>query len=235
MSILAWSWFIDPLLLEDQRQWFFRAFGSLREPESVGVGGECVVIIVSLLLVRCAALGVAPHTIFQAGIPDEASTGFTHCGILADSRRIDCPRESCSLLRDGVYSSALRPSAAVCENPRYASVRARTSNPVILSGAPRSRRLYRKDWRVVEGPRHSPSIAMVTQGVLALLVGRTCLSLEEENTDDIFERIPYIGFVHETPSGPSTTRPSLSNPKHSRGASLRMTVVEVVALGFATH
>src|SRR5438874_2197193 len=105
MSVLAWCWFSDVFLLQDQSEWFFRAWGFLRKPEGVGVGYECVVIIVSVRSVRCAALRVAPHTVFQDGVPDKPSPGVTRCGILADSRRIDCPRKSCSLLHCGLWQS----------------------------------------------------------------------------------------------------------------------------------
>ncbi len=107
MSVLAWSWFIDVFLLQYQSKWFFCAWGFLRKPEGVRVGNECVVIIVSVLFVGCAALRAAPHTVFQDGIPDKPSTGITRCGVLADSRRIDCPRKSCSLLHHGYSQPAL--------------------------------------------------------------------------------------------------------------------------------
>jgi hypothetical protein len=107
MSVLPRSWFSDVFLLQDQSEWLFRACGFLRKPEGVGVGYERVVIIVSVRFVRCAAFRVAPHTVFQDRVPDKPSPGATGCGILADPRRIDCPRKSCSLLH--LASLELRP------------------------------------------------------------------------------------------------------------------------------
>ena len=98
MSVLARSWFIDVFLLQNQSEWLLRASGFLRKLESLGVGHECVVIIVSVVFVRCTSLGVAPHTVLQDGIPDKPSSGATISRILADPRRIDCPRKSRSFL-----------------------------------------------------------------------------------------------------------------------------------------
>src|SRR5882672_1733562 len=106
MSILAWSGFSDVLLLQDQREWFFSASGFLRKPKSGRIGHEWVVIVVSVRFVRCAALSVAPHTVFQDGIPHKTTSGATKCSILADSRRIDCPRKSYSLLHRGLGCAA---------------------------------------------------------------------------------------------------------------------------------
>jgi hypothetical protein len=77
MSILAWGWFNDVFLLQNQGEWLIRARGLLRKPEGVGVGYECVVVIVSLRFVICATLRVAPHAVFQDGIPDKPSPGVT--------------------------------------------------------------------------------------------------------------------------------------------------------------
>ena len=74
---------------KDQSEWFFRAWGFLRKPEGGRVGYEWVVIVVSVRVVRCSALGVAPHTVFQDGIPDKPTSGVTKCAILAHSRGID--------------------------------------------------------------------------------------------------------------------------------------------------
>jgi hypothetical protein len=98
MNVPPWSWFRDVFVLQNQSEWFFRAGKFLRETKGVGVRGECIVIIAPFFLVRCAAFRMAPDAVLQHGVPDETSPDGTSCGILADSRRIDCSRKSYRLL-----------------------------------------------------------------------------------------------------------------------------------------
>src|SRR6184192_735405 len=70
-------------------------------PKRIGVGCEREVIVASVRVVRCAAFRVAPHAVFQDGIPDKTSPRVTISGVLIDPCRIDCPRKSCSLLHRG--------------------------------------------------------------------------------------------------------------------------------------
>src|SRR5687768_16883272 len=72
----------------------FRTRVFLRKPEGVGVGCECVVVIATIRPVRSTAFRVAPHPVFQDGIPNETSASVARCGILADARRIDRSWES---------------------------------------------------------------------------------------------------------------------------------------------
>ena len=102
MNVLAWIWLGDVFLLQDQSEWLFRAWELLRKPEGVRVGCEYVVVIVSVLFVRCDSLRVAPHTVFQDGVPHKSSPGVTRSGILADSRRIERSRKPCSLLHQAL-------------------------------------------------------------------------------------------------------------------------------------
>src|SRR5207248_2262167 len=101
MSVLARSWFSDIFILQDQGEWNFRARGFFRKPKRIGVGCEREVIVASVRFVRCAAFRVAPHAVFQDGIPDKTSPRVTISGVLIDPCRIDCPRKSCSLLHRG--------------------------------------------------------------------------------------------------------------------------------------
>jgi hypothetical protein len=101
-------------LLQNQSHWLFRAWGFLGKAQSLRVRRECVVIVVSVFCVRRAPLRVAPHTIFQDGVPDEASTCETKCGVFANPRRINCPGKSCALLHGAqilARSASLRAGA----------------------------------------------------------------------------------------------------------------------------
>lgn len=100
MNVLAGRRLSDVFLLQDQSEGRFRAGGFLRKTKSVRIGGECIVIVVSVLRVRRTALRVAPYTVLQNGVPDEASARERRCGVLADPRRIDCPGKSRALFHN---------------------------------------------------------------------------------------------------------------------------------------
>jgi hypothetical protein len=100
VNVLAGRWFYYVLLLQDQSEWFFSAREFCRKTESSRVGGECVVIIVSVVLIRCSVLRVTPYAVLQDSVPYKPSSRFANCRILAYPGRIDRPGESCSLLHD---------------------------------------------------------------------------------------------------------------------------------------
>jgi hypothetical protein len=74
VNVLAWRWFSYVLLLQDQSERFFSARKYFRKTEGGRVGGEWVVIIVSVFLIGCSVFGVTPYPIFQNRVPDKTSS-----------------------------------------------------------------------------------------------------------------------------------------------------------------
>src|SRR5262249_9136442 len=98
VSVLTWNGFIDVFLLQDQSEWFFRAWIFLRKPEGVGERRESEVIIASLCFVRRPALGVAPPSVLQDSIPTNPAAGCGSCRVPADAGGIDRSGKPCSRL-----------------------------------------------------------------------------------------------------------------------------------------
>jgi hypothetical protein len=82
MNVLACLRFMDVFLLQDQSKRLFRARRFPGKAQGLRVRRESIVIVLFVLCVRCAPLRVAPHTIFQYGVPDEPSACATNRGIL---------------------------------------------------------------------------------------------------------------------------------------------------------
>jgi hypothetical protein len=74
VNIYARLWLRNVLTLKYQRERFLCASGPPRKFKGIFIRRKRVIVVATVLEIRCAALRMAPNTIFQHLIPDESAT-----------------------------------------------------------------------------------------------------------------------------------------------------------------